>query len=153
VIRVLVGRIYGLPVSDTDAYLAWGFWVDLAMAAKDYLESDFSELAIDNSLDLARDMSEVREIINMIEVVEGRNVEELHEAATLVRKHHGLAFLEDDGYIAAYVQSPDLVKLYTVDLLAKHKDLAARHNVLSDELKAGRIRALGGLRSRKRVSH
>jgi hypothetical protein len=153
-IRVLVRMLYGLPVPDMDVHPC-GFLIDLAMAAKKYLEPDLSELAVDNFKDLACRMTEVKDVINMIDIAESHNDAELHEAATLVRKHHDLALLEDEGYLAAYACNPELVALHTVDLLAKYKDLAAKKDDLSVKLvlMKDRMRALRESRGRVRISH
>jgi len=153
-IRVLVRMLYGLPVPDMDVHPC-EFWVDLAMVAKKYVEPDLSELAVDNFKELACKMTDIKEIINMIEITESRNDSELHEAATLVRKHRGLALLENEGYLATYACNTELVALHTVDLLAKYKDLAAKKDDLAVKLMLtkGRMSALRESQGRMRVSH
>lgn len=115
---MLVRELYGFPVPQTDD-LSWQTWVDLAIAAKAFLQPDLRAIAVDSFVDVALLMTDVDKIVDMIGIVEKRVDDELHNAATLIRQHHYMLLLKHEGYYATYLRNPKLVDLHTRDLLAR----------------------------------
>jgi len=116
---VIVRMIYGFPLPEA-AEFSWGAWVDLAIAAKNYLEPKLSEKAIWSFLSLALDMTDCDEIVKMIEIVDNRMDDEIQRTVTLIRKHHACILLEHEGYRDT-IRNTHLADLHMNDLLAKVK--------------------------------
>lgn len=121
-VRVLIQTIYGFPLPKAGD-LSWGFWANLAVAAENFAELELGKKAVDSFLDVAFDMTDVDTIVHIIGVVEGSMDLALLSALNLVRKHHALILLEQEGYRDSFVDHPKLALLHIDDLLAKVKDI------------------------------
>lgn len=121
VIRVLDCKLYGFPLPQTND-LPCGTWIDLAMAAKKYLEPELFDKAVESFVEGASLMTDVDKIVRMIDIAEKREDNELHRAATLIRKHHASILLGPEGYRAALRMDPELALMHIDDLRAKMKD-------------------------------
>lgn len=92
------------------------------MAAKKYLEPELFDKAVDNFVESASLLTDVDNIVRMIDIAEKREDNELYRAAILIRKHHASILLGHEGYRAALRMDPELALMHIDDLRAKMND-------------------------------